>query len=287
MAKRRTSRSSHYRRARLRHFFLTRGLNRISGDRLRQRRRADGVELREFQVDIPGWPVELDGMRIAHVSDLHIGDLMTVNDAARIIETLGDMNPDVVCNTGDVVDLDCMNLSPLFQATAALQPPLGNYLVLGNHDELDDPASVAAQAEEAGISVLRNTVATARDGGRTLRVGGIDWARSSSACHDQVDAAGAGDIDLLLSHNPKAFDRAAELGIPLTLSGHTHGGQIARKNRPNANLALAMTHRRNAGLYEKGDSRLFVTVGAGDLFPLRMNCPAEIVLLRIHRHEGA
>ena len=93
-----------------------------------------------------------------------------------------------------------------------------------------------------------------------------------------------GRIDLLLSHNPKAFDQAARLGVPLTLSGHTHGGQIAHKNRPNANLALAMTHRRNAGLYEKGRCRLYVTVGAGDLFPLRMNCPAEIMLLRVHRH---
>ncbi|MBM44571.1 MAG: hypothetical protein CMJ36_06135 [Phycisphaerae bacterium] len=284
---RKSPRSSHYHRARIRHFFLTRGLNRISGDRLRQRRRADGVELREIRLDIPGWPGDLDGLRIAHLSDLHIGDLMTVDDAIDIIGSIGNMNPDLICNTGDVVDLDCMDLSGFFEAAADLQPPLGNYLVLGNHDELDDPASVAAQAGNAGIHVLRNEATTASDGDRTIRIGGIDWARSSSACRRHVDAAATGDIQLLLSHNPKAFDRAAELGIPLTLSGHTHGGQIARKNRPNANLALAMTHRRNAGIYEKGDSRLFVTVGAGDLFPLRMNCPAEVVLLTIHRPADA
>ena len=284
----RKQRSSHYRRARLRHFFLTRGLNSITGGRLLQRRRADGVELRDVRVDIQGWPIELEGLRVAHVSDFHVGDLMSVDDAVRIIEILGSKEPDVVCNTGDVVDLNCMDLAPVFQATAALQPPLGNYLVLGNHDELDDPSSVVSQAQDAGITVLRNAVATTEQGGRTLRVGGIDWARSPAACRDHVDTVvGAGEVDLLLSHNPKAFDHAAELGIPLTLSGHTHGGQIARKNRPNANLALAMTHRLNAGLYEKGASRLFVTVGAGDLFPVRMNCPAEIVLLRIHRHEGA
>ena len=59
--------------------------------------------------------------------------------------------------------------------------------------------------------------------------------------------------------------------------------QIARKNRPNANLALAMNHRRNAGLYEQADSRMFVTVGAGALFPLRMNCPAEIAIITVRR----
>ena len=90
---------------------------------------------------------------------------------------------------------------------------------------------------------------------------------------------GPDGVDLLLSHNPKAFDHAGELGIPLVLSGHTHGGQIARKDRPDANLAIA--HRRSAGLYEHGDSRLFVTVGVGSWFPIRMNCPAEVAILTI------
>ena len=281
------SHSFQYHRAKLRHLFLTWGPNRLSGGRLLQRRRTEGVELRDLQIHVPGWPEELEGLRIAHVSDLHIGDLMTVDDATRVIERLGALQPDVVCNTGDVVDLDCMDLSSFFQASSAINPPLGNFLVLGNHDELDDPASVAAQAEAAGITVLRNSISTSRDGPRTLRVGGIEWARTPGACHDRVsEAAMSGRIDLLLSHNPKAFDQAARLGIPLTLAGHTHGGQIAHKNRPNANLALAMRHRRSAGLYEKGRSRLYVTVGAGDLFPLRMNCPAEVMLLRIHRHRG-
>jgi len=277
--------SFQYHRARLRHLFLTWGPNRLSGGRLQRRRRSDGVELRDLRIHVPGWPEELDGLRIAHVSDLHIGDLMTIDDASRVIERLGELRPDVLCNTGDVVDLNCMNLSSFFKACSALNPPLGNFLVLGNHDELDDPASVAAQAEAADITVLRNTIATVRDGTRTLRIGGIDWARTANTCRDRVnETAMSGRIDLLLSHNPKAFDQAARLGIPLTLSGHTHGGQIAHKNRPNANLAIAMTHRRNAGLYEKGMSRLYVTVGAGDLFPLRMNCPAEVMLLRVHRH---
>ena len=82
---------------------------------------------------------------------------------------------------------------------------------------------------------------------------------------------------VLLCHNPKGFDHAAEIGIPLTLSGHTHGGQIARRNKPDANMAFA--HKRSAGLYETGDCRLFVTVGIGAWFPLRMNCPAEVVVI--------
>ena len=82
---------------------------------------------------------------------------------------------------------------------------------------------------------------------------------------------------LLLSHNPKAFKRAAELRIPLTLSGHTHGGQVAMREQGDTNLAL--THRRSAGVYDGGLSRLIVTVGVGPWFPLRVNCPAEIAMI--------
>jgi hypothetical protein len=108
------------------------------------------------------------------------------------------------------------------------------------------------------------------------------WARTPIQCEQRIDAAlGSESVDLLLSHNPKGFDHAANRGVAMTLSGHTHGGQIARRNRPTANLSILHGHRRNAGVYEIGDARLFVTVGAGALFALRWNCPAEIAMLTI------
>ncbi|MCH2147908.1 MAG: metallophosphoesterase [Phycisphaerales bacterium] len=284
MASSRKKRSAKFRRAQLRHFFVTRGLNRLSGGRLLDRHQAESVLVRRIDITVPTWPAELDGLRIAHISDLHVGDLMSVERAIELTRLIADEQPDIVCNTGDVADLVCPELGPLFEAFVALQPPMGNFLVLGNHDELDDGERVAALAEAAGIRVLRNEQVEVVHGGRSMRIGGVDWSRAPADCRRTIDQTlRGGPIDLLLSHNPKAFDHAAEQGVPLTLSGHTHGGQIARKNKPDANLALALNHRRSAGLYEHGDSRLFVTVGAGALFPLRMNCPAEIAMLTITR----
>ena len=77
---------------------------------------------------------------------------------------------------------------------------------------------------------------------------------------------------------------AAGLGVPLTLAGHTHGGHIAMKGRPNANLAL--THRYRSGLYTDGPSRLYVTTGVGDWFPVRVNCPAEIAIITMRYGSG-
>jgi predicted MPP superfamily phosphohydrolase len=284
MTSSRKKRSTKFRRAQLRHFFVTHGLNKLSGGRLLDRHHAESVLIRRVDITAPHWPLELDGLRIAHLSDLHVGDLMSVERAIEIIRLLTDEHPDIVCNTGDVADLICPELKPVFDACIALKPPLGNYLVLGNHDELDDREHVAHMAETAGINVLRNEQTRVVHDGKTIRIGGVDWSRTPSDCRDSIETAlQGGPIDLLLSHNPKGFDHAAQRGIPLTLSGHTHGGQIARKNKPDANLALAMNHRRSAGLYEQGDSRLFVTVGAGALFPLRMNCPAEVAILTITR----
>ena len=277
-----SKRSRNYRRAKLRHFLFTVGPNRLTGGRLLDRHHAGGIVTRHIEIECPHWPREFDGIRIAHISDFHIGDLLPMEKAMGIVEQLAHEQPDMICNTGDVIDLDCIDVGPLFRAMDAIQPPLGNYLVLGNHDELDDPDRIRALASDAGITVLDDATTRVMHNGGELRIGGIQWARTPEACRQRIDRTiGTDSVDLLLSHNPKAFDHAAERDIPLILSGHTHGGQIARKNRPNANLAIAIGHRRSAGLYEHGDSRLFVTVGVGDWFPLRMNCPAEIAMLTI------
>ena len=117
--------------------------------------------------------------------------------------------------------------------------------------------------------------------GATLVVAGIDWAKSAAKCGRFVEQTCGEETNLLLAHNPKAFGKATELRIPLTLSGHTHGGHVALKSRPNVNLALA--HRKSHGLFENGPSRLYVTTGVGDWFPLRVNCPAEFAIITM-RH---
>lgn len=87
--------------------------------------------------------------------------------------------------------------------------------------------------------------------------------------------------DLLLAHNPKAFHSAARRGVAVTLSGHTHGGQVAFPGRPKANISFA--HRLTAGTYTRAGCTLFVSVGAGAWFPLRVHCAPEVVLLTVRR----
>ena len=143
--------------------------------------------------------------------------------------------------------------------------------------------AVIASARAAGVNVLIDESIEIDVGrARPLRLAGIDWAKRLPELSDKVKECSSG-CDLLLAHNPKAFIEAAREAIPLTLAGHTHGGQVALRGRPERNLAVA--HRLSAGFYERNGSALFVTTGVGAWFPLRVHCPPEVVILTLRRGD--
>ena len=269
-----------YLRARIRHAVLTRTADRLTLGALGRRHRAQAIEVRRIELRVPRWPRTHDGMRIAHVTDFHLGDLMPLGRALGAQERLAALRPDLLACTGDVVDLDLDGAEPLLAAMGAIEAPLGRFLVLGNHDHLEDGHMLASMAVMRGLQVPHGEVVPAGGGSDPLLVGGVDWARGVRTLDRMVDALPSRP-HLLLAHNPKVFPAAARARIPLTLAGHTHGGQVALRDRPRANLS--MLHGHSSGLYERGSSRLFVNVGAGSWFPLRRNVPAEIVMLEVRR----
>jgi predicted MPP superfamily phosphohydrolase len=265
---------------------LTVAADRLTRGRLTKRHAAQRVELREIPIEVHGWPRAFDGLRIAHVSDFHVGHLMSADRAIEAIEGMRGARPDLVVCTGDVVDLDVdCGVDRVFAALKGCEAPLGAWLVLGNHDHLDDPRRVIRLAKEAGVETLHDRIATFEAADRSgpegvLRIGGVDWGRTISDCSERVGRLWrtVGGVDLLLAHNPKAFAGASRLGVPLVLAGHTHGGQVAIR-RPRTDVSFA--RRLKAGLYRRGRSTLFVTVGLGAWFPLRVNCPPEIAILTV------
>jgi predicted MPP superfamily phosphohydrolase len=245
-------RNGKYRRARLRHVFLTVVADRLTRGHLMRRHVAQSVEERSITIMLPHWPLAYDGLRIAHISDFHVGHLMSVERATAICEGVAQLNADLIVCTGDVVDLDAHGVSPVLHALGRCKAPLGTALVLGNHDHLDDAPFLLREAHAAGIEPLSDDVLCVGSSGARLRIGGIDWDRTIRGCARRVGRVwqrGRG-IDLLLAHNPKAFVGAARLGVPLTLSGHTHGRQFSllprRKHAEPARPRFA--RRLNAGL---------------------------------------
>ena len=174
---------------------------------------------------------------------------MPVQRIDEINRLLVDEDLDLLAFTGDAVDLDWKGIERFFEGMSAVPSRLGHYLVLGNHDRLDDPDSVVAAAREAGITVLLDEQVSVPvgDDGR-LRIAGVDWTKRPQDCSERVaqvcDSARAEDpeamVDLLLA---QGVQRASVRGSPDPLRTHP---RRARSRKPNRNLAVAHRLRRDS-----------------------------------------
>ena len=278
----RTGNDGRMARAKLRQVVLTKLPDQIVGGALLRNHLKQSIEIRKIELKVANWPAKFDGIRVGHISDLHVGELIPVSRALEAVDLLAKLKPDLVACTGDVVDLDVAGCEPVFAALGQLRASMGRYFVLGNHDLLDNEQRVMRLAQESGMTTLRGETLTARGG---LRIGGIDWSRTLAGNAQEVrNVVQEGNVPhLLLAHNPKAFREAAKWNIPLTLSGHTHGGQFALLPSLRKKPRAAASRVLRAGHYHQGDSHLFVTTGVGGWFPLRVNCPAEVVVITVRR----
>jgi predicted MPP superfamily phosphohydrolase len=239
----------------------------------------------EREVEVPGWPRELDGLRVVHLSDIHVGGGMNRERLRRIAELANGAHPDVVAHTGDFLthrsgDFD----APLYEALARIRAPHGQWACLGNHD-FDDPDRLARRLGDAGVRVLRGRLVRPAVGGVPLEIAGVDFAfgRDAGAYDRPVARLGArsGAPRLLLCHDPRAFAALPAGSADLVLSGHTHGGHVGVQLGPShAITVVGLLGIPDQGLFERPDMRLFVTRCVGFYgYPMRIGIPPEIAVL--------
>jgi predicted MPP superfamily phosphohydrolase len=236
-----------------------------------------------LEVALPGVPEELDGLRIAHLSDFHLGvpsrGLRAVRDA---VAWVGERRPDLVCVTGDLVSRRS-GVPELERLLGALQPC---YVVLGNHDFADsrDPFSQRIDREAieriVGVEVLTDESITLELRGRRVQIVGVDprsYARREATPDTLTDEST--DLRILLCHFPGIVHRVPEV-FQLILAGHYHAGQIVVPH-PGGKLRLAHLRARDVeGLYEYGPTRLHVSPGLGTTFvPFRLFARPEVTEL--------
>ncbi len=274
--------------AALRHAVLTKAPIRLTGGRLNRLRPGGNFRIHNRTIDLPRLPDALCGMTIAHFSDPHVGELITPAHLDPIIEATNALEADLIAVTGDFIDFSNRVLDDVIRAMCRLRAPLGVWFVLGNHDYLDDADAVKTAFADAKLNLLINQSHELEFRGQRLNIGGIDWSHKPAdmkqAVRHTTRAMTGSDFSLLLAHHPHAFDEAHARGIDLTLSGHTHGGQLALTHGSDKRASITparLMFRYTRGLYARGDSRLFVSTGVGSWFPLRFRCPAEISLLEL------
>ena len=238
--------------------------------------------VRELTVPIKDLPPALDGMRIVHVTDTHVGKFTRGKVLDDIVAATNRLEADLVLFTGDLIDNSIRDLPVAVQMLQRLRSQAGLFVIEGNHDLFDDPTGFKNGLRQGGVALLRNQAATVRVRGVPVQILGIVWSHGDKQTAWNVDQVAAlrdpAAFQILLAHHPHAFDRAAELGFPLTLAGHTHGGQLMLTPELGAGPAI---FRYWSGLYQKAGRALVVGNGTGNWFPLRLNAPAEIIHLTL------
>jgi predicted MPP superfamily phosphohydrolase len=247
----------------------------------------------------PALHPHLDGLRILQLSDLHLGAGFDLGDLERGLAIARDLRPDLIVLTGDLAD-DTAQIEPALRMVHAFGARYGALASLGNHEYLHGIEIARPAYERSPIPLLVGTSRVLRIGDARLHVGGADdpvhmggdiaWMLEPSIAKAMGAKPPAADFRLLLCHRPEGFVPATKLGFDLTMSGHTHGGQIGflgrslfDKLRPGHFWWGAYARERPRGTTRPGPSRLYTTSGFGHWFPFRLGCPTEMPLVVLER----
>ena len=235
-----------------------------------------GLEVTRTAVPVAGLPPALAGLRVGLITDIHRSLFVSHDDVARAVAALMHEQPDLIVLGGDYVtwgDRAYVRLSA--DALAPLAAPLGVFGILGNHDDDHDMPAALGQI---GVHVLKDARTRLTIRNETLDLVGIRyWTKR------QVDIAaltrGAAPMTIVLAHDPRRLTEAAALGVPLVLSGHTHGGQVVL---PVVGAIAAQKFPVVAGIGRRERTTMFVSRGVGTVYvPVRINCPPEVALLTL------
>ena len=251
-------------------------------------RQLDQFRVRRFTLPIAELPNDLHGLTIMQISDMHVGRFTSGRVLREIVRVVNELRADLILLTGDLINDTLADLTHALDLVQSMEARFGLYLIEGNHDLIDNAAEFERRMKRSSIPFLLDESTIIDIRGAPLQLLGLSWTRA----RENRDAAIALSVrqllkqrqpdsfPILLAHHPHAFDAAAEASIPLTLSGHTHGGQLMLNEQHGFGPAL---FRYWSGLYTVRRSKLIVSNGVGNWFPLRVRAPAELVHLTLMR----
>jgi uncharacterized protein len=251
------------------------------------------LEIVERELPIALLPGELEGRTLAQVSDLHIGARVSDDYLIRSLDRLRALRPDLVVVTGDFISFDESREDALFRQVRGVlarlpKGVLATVGILGNHDygrnwtDASVAAKVVAEAERAGVQMLRNDVRTVSG----LDIVGVDdlWAYKSDSRRALARRAGA--ASLALCHNPDGLDELPWEGFSgWVLAGHTHGGQCKPPFLPPPLLPVKNRRYVSGEVAVDGGRTLYISRGVGHLIRARFNVRPEITLFTLRNRR--
>ena len=259
--------------------------------------------LRHYDVYSEQLPHELDGLRIAQITDSHIGDFIGADELKHAVERLNAENPDLLVMTGDLLD-DDRQLDSSFSALASSDVPLGVIAILGNHEKYHGLTTILnkydKERDNTRIQLLVDDTRTLTFNNKTFQVVGVDYpippdSRGSKIDDEKFDEnmrlsaqKTFAKVDknkwiLCLTHHPNFFDLSAANNADLSLAGHTHGGQVLPLGYTIGRYQYKFHYLK--GWFSIQSHQLFVSTGMGHVWPYRLGVPPEIVIFTLHQKK--
>lgn len=242
--------------------------------------------VREEAIAVNHLPEGADGLTVAVLADLHVDGITRADRIRKIVERTNALNPDIVIIAGDFVDGTVPVHGDDLRPLADLKARYGVFGVPGNHEYYSGYEEWMEFLPTLGIRMLSNGHVLTGEGGAVVLAGVTDpvaaiMGREEPDIRRALAGAPEKGVRILASHQPRLAPEAAEHGVDLQVSGHTHGGMIAGIDR----LVARFNEGFVSGLYTVGDMKLYVSNGAGiwNGFPIRIGVPSEIVLIRLRR----
>lgn len=246
------------------------------------------LSVRRVTLHVPRWHAEHENMRVAVLTDLHVGAPHAgIAKLRRVVERTNEEQPDLIVLLGDfviqeVVGGDFVEPELIAAELGGLRARQGVFAVLGNHDWWYDGARIAAALRRAGVVVLENEAARVERDGRSFWVAGIAdlWTRKPDIAGTLRQVDDDGPV-IFITHNPDIFPDVPAR-VSLTLAGHTHGGQV---NLPVVGRPIVPSRfgqRYAMGHIVEDGRHLFVSGGVGtSIVPVRFRVPPEVVILTL------
>jgi uncharacterized protein len=232
------------------------------------------VQIKELEVRLRGLPQELAGFRLVQISDVHVGALLRKDWVSHVVDRIRALSPDLVAITGDLVDGSVAELRDHVAPLSRIEAKHGVFFTTGNHEYYSGVEDWYAHLPTLGVRPLRNERVAIAPG---LDLAGIEDPTGAPDLARALEGRDRSRALVLLAHQPRQFIEAAKHGVSLTLSGHTHGGQIWPFS-----WLVALAQPYLAGLHVRGEAQLYVSRGTGFWGPpMRVFAPAEITLLRL------
>lgn len=239
--------------------------------------------VQRYTLQWPELPPALEDFKIVQLSDTHVGTFFGLDKLDRALAVVRQEHPHLLVITGDLIDdLELLDETVARLTALSGQIPYGIYFCWGNHEYFRNFDQIEAVLKQSPVKILRNSSALVLDGEKPFYLAGVDypWAKDGQEqetvrqdlFQQAMRTVPAKAFTVLLSHHPDFIDNAFAAGIPLTLSGHTHGGQIGLFGHS----LLPLSYRYMRGFYRQGDRQGYVSTGTGHWLPFRLGCPAEV-----------